>query len=85
MAGYSVHLKGSKFKQKSKFMSYIYLDLHILYKPMVGQGKVISICTVGLCLEFTHYDLDGCIAWNNLYILNILALLTIPNNVTATL
>lgn len=51
---------------------------------MVDQGRVISICTLGLCLEFPHYELDGCIACNDLYILNILALLTIPNNVTAT-
>lgn len=65
-------------------MSYFYLYLHILYKPMVSQGRVISICTLGLCLESTHYELDGCIACNDLNILNTLALLTIPNNVTAT-
>lgn len=51
---------------------------------MMSQGRIISICTLGLCLEFTQHELDGCSACTDVYILNILALFTIPNNVTAT-
>lgn len=63
--GYSVHLKGSKFIEKSKSMSFFYLYLHILYKTMMGQGRIISICILGLCLEFTQHELDGCSECND--------------------